>query len=205
MKIDSKKMLEMYKSNKQLNLTRGQVFLVYRLNKDEKEVGGMFAAPYTIKRTKIIQGIQPTPVMKYQLTSDKSFKNVRNDGEKGFKITSALRGAGKADNQGGGHAEEYFLQFFLAKRNLIKITNVELMISRIPCVGISPAWRLAHPEADLPLGCGAKLREVIKRNSKVNWTIAYEDLANMDFSDMYEINKLTNASSGSLYAMVHGW
>ena len=83
---------------------------------------------------------------------------------------------GVSPNQGGGHAEEYFLMKLMAFADQFYLpSEIEIYISRIPCASTSMKWNFSFKgvHMSLPAGCGAKLYAVIKTLSMVNWYIAY--------------------------------
>lgn len=202
MTIRSEKMKGIYNSLRRVATDRGHVFLVYRFNKDDEQVGGIFAAPYKEQRETLIQGIKPVNVMKQQITSDKSFKNIRF--KDGFQFRHPLRGIERAQNQGGGHAEELFIQFFLAHKLHNEVNHVEIMISRIPCNNVSPSWFTSGPEGNFPLGCGPKLLTLAQRYTNIHWTIAYDEV-NTATTNMDKMNQLINSETGNMQTMVEGW
>ena len=189
MTIQSVAMTNLYNALHNCIYETHHVFLVYRFNKDDSKVGGMFSAPYKEDREKVIQGVKPMNVMKYQIKSDKSFKRVEIAN---LAVKSALKSVAKSDKQGGGHAEEFFLQFFLAERHRTKITSVDIMLSRIPCEHVSSPWYLGGQGPDLPAGCGPKLLKVVKTYRDINWVITYDEIKGNSFQSVGDLDKENN-------------
>lgn len=112
-----------------------------------------------------------------------------------------------SDNQGGGHAEEYFLRRMLSLANAGNVpTQIELFISRIPCASSSMMWRFDFQGnlITLPAGCGAKLLTAVQMTPGTQWDIAYgQGYANVatqapSAAWISQINAQPNANAGNI-------
>lgn len=173
-------LLDLYRTNEAIQQTSGTVYLIFRLDDDDTTVETMWDAPYARDQTTTVEGGHQrfAFVDKYQTFNTRSIQAVDDRGR-------PLRGrAGRpggttnvrADNQGGGHAEEFFLRRMLQFANDGYVPRtIEIYISRIPCSDTSPMWRVNfggqvitfHP------GCGRKLLQAVQHTPTTQWYIAY--------------------------------
>ena len=197
----------LYLDCEQLRQRNNQVFLIFRLDNNDATLRAMWDAPYAEAHENwFAHGeamYQPADKMQTvgvqaQLLNEKGKPVPGKQGVlKGTKLAVAER-------QGGGHAEEFFLQHLMAYSNTnTNPAEIDLYISRIPCAETSMAWQFTYQgnQYALPAGCGPKLYFVMQALNGIQWNLAFgegypnQQLQAKCLAWVDKINTLPNAAA----------
>lgn len=197
----------LYLDCEQLRQRNNNVFLIFRLDNNDASLRAMWDAPYSEASENWFTHGEPMyqSVAKMQTVSVQA--QLLNDQNKPIRgKEGVVKGTQLAvsERQGGGHAEEFFLQHLMAYADSNPSpAEIDLYISRIPCAETSMAWRFSYQgnQYALPAGCGAKLYFVMRELNGIQWNLAYgEGYPNQQMQSkclawMEKINGLPNASA----------
>lgn len=193
-----------------IRMMTNQVYLISRFDDDDSTLNVTWDAGYTPVSTNYFKD------GKYYYGNVTKLETVRasnavllDDNDRPVRgRAGVVKGSSTAvsSNQGGGHAEEFFLMKLKAFiEQFYCPTTIEIYVSRIPCAATSMQWRFSFYGGSymLPVGCGAKLYTVIKFLNVVNWYVAYGEgyrgaSQSASLAWITKINALPNAEAGHI-------